>query len=169
MPNCTLVIYVLVLVMDLVVGCSIIVWKCKFSESEEECELAAGGTVGSVIIWILIMLVCPCFATWIEICVTLDNFKKKCIKYMDKIRPKKSRDVVIQKEANNQTTTVLLDKGQAPSVNQRSNINICNETRGARDQSAIIHNTDRARNHIPPCHGPSNQTTVIKYLQQDVP
>ncbi|XP_060573807.1 uncharacterized protein LOC132731612 isoform X2 [Ruditapes philippinarum] len=162
MPNYAMVIYVLVLVMDLIVGGSIILWKCYISKSEEECELATGGALGSIIIWLMIMLVCPCFATRIEICLTLDNLKKKCIQYT-----RKTRDIVIQNEANNSTTTTLLSNGQDSKPHLRSNVYIFNETQGKGDLSTKLQAAHIPKTPVLLTNGLTN-TTDVKY-QQDVP
>lgn len=118
MSGCLLLAYVLVLVLDLLVGGAVVLWKCSFSteDNEEGCALAIGGTLGSLIIWLLFMLVCPCCITKIEIAVTLENIRKKCVQYSEKIRPPKMREINIQKGSYDHTSTPLVNKGQGLGI-----------------------------------------------------
>lgn len=65
------------------------------------------------------------FQTRCEVGIAWDNAKKICIKYMEKIRPRKPREIYVQNEIYRPTTTSWLDIGQGQYVT-------CNDFGGSR-------------------------------------
>ncbi|XP_045208452.2 uncharacterized protein LOC123560301 [Mercenaria mercenaria] len=109
-------IYMVILFLELSVGCSVIIWKCSVGGADLECKVAIGGTITSIAIWLLVILVCPCYVSQCEICNMLDDLIQKCSHYFGKIRATKPHIMYIQNEVYLPTTVSLLENRHEDSV-----------------------------------------------------
>lgn len=107
----SLVIYLIVLIVDLMVGGAIIVWKCVLTHDEDECALATGGTVGSVIVWLVLMLAFPFCAIQCSVQDRWHSLREMVKRLLEKMRPRPPRNIYIQSEIYLPTTLSLMDQG----------------------------------------------------------
>ncbi|KAH3702558.1 hypothetical protein DPMN_077582 [Dreissena polymorpha] len=87
--GCAAVVYVIVFTIDVTIGGTFIVWKCHFRYDADECRLAGGGTLGSVLIWYTVLFILPKCVTKID----RDDIRNACRRCVHKVRPPVSREI----------------------------------------------------------------------------
>ncbi|KAK3607590.1 hypothetical protein CHS0354_034638 [Potamilus streckersoni] len=101
-----IVCYAVVFLMDLLVGGSIVIWKCVYAKVEEsDCQLALAGTMGSLGVWLILLLGMPFLLVKFDQYNMCKGLTKKFKGVIYNLRGMRSREIIIHNRVYMPTTT----------------------------------------------------------------